>query len=81
MPLGAGGRVGRLVALAACGLLLALAAALAQPAAAPAARGLVTGFIGGNELYPADPAVRATWLDRTVESRAGIVKSASLGRT
>jgi hypothetical protein len=74
MPLGAGGRVGRLVVLAACGLLVALAASLADPAVVPAKRGLVTGFIGGNELYSADPAVRATWLDQAVESRAGIVK-------
>ncbi len=66
----AGGRVGRLVALMACALL----AALAHPAVAPAKRGLVTGFADGARYESGNPTERATWLDRTVEARAGIVR-------
>jgi hypothetical protein len=66
-----GGRVRRLVVLVACVLL----AALALPAVAPAKRGLLTGFVDADGLLSsADPAERATWLDRTVEARAGIVR-------
>src|SRR4051794_20757286 len=45
------------------------------PAKAVAAHGLVTGFVDAENLYgSADPAERATWLNRTVESGAGIVR-------
>jgi hypothetical protein len=55
----------------ACGLL----AALAFPAAAPAERGLVTGFTNLDGLYTSsDPVERDTWLERTVEAKAGIVR-------
>ena len=47
----------------------------AVPAKAVAAQGLVTGFVDAESLYgSADPSVRATWLNRTVESGAGIVR-------
>src|SRR5215207_2380501 len=70
----AGGRVERVVALLACGLLVTLAAALAHPAAAPAKRGLLTGFADTDRYASSDPTERATWLDRTLEARAGIVR-------
>jgi hypothetical protein len=66
----AGGGVRRIAALMACGLL----AALAHPAAAPAKRGLLTGFGDTARYTSTDPAERATWLDRTLEARAGIVR-------
>ena len=66
----AGGRVGRVAVLAACGLF----ALLAHPAAAPAKHGLLTGFVDTGLYASGDPAERATWLDRTVDSRAGIVR-------
>ena len=70
MGLGSG-RVGRLAIIAACVLLTALA----LPADAPAKHGLVTGFVDADGLYEsADPVERATWLDRTVDSGAGIVR-------
>lgn len=62
-----GGRGGRVALLAA----LIVLCVPAQPAVAK--RGLLTGSADG--LYvSADPAERATWLDRTVESKAGIVR-------
>jgi hypothetical protein len=65
------GRVRRVVALVACGLLFALV----FPAAASAKRALVTGFMDLDGVYTSgNPAERATWLDRTVESNAGIVR-------
>jgi hypothetical protein len=65
--MGSGGA--RVVFLAA----FVLVTALVHPAVAPAKHGLVTGFADG--LYTsAVPAERATWLDRTVESKAGIVR-------
>src|SRR5512132_3918062 len=70
----ADGGVRRIVVLVGCALLATLATALAHPVVAPAKHGLVTGFVGGNALYSADPAERATWLDQAVESRAGIVR-------
>jgi hypothetical protein len=64
----AGGRLGRTALLAAT-LLLGV---FAGPGVASAKSGLLTGFSDG--LYvSADSAERATWLDRTVESNAGIV--------
>jgi hypothetical protein len=66
----ADGRLGRLAVLAFCGL----AAALASPAVAPAERGLLTGFADGARYESSDPTERATWLDRTLEARAGIVR-------
>jgi hypothetical protein len=66
----AGGRITRVVALVACGVLVALA----HPAFAAAKRGLTTGF-ADDPLYTAgNPAERATWFDRTVEAKAGIVR-------
>jgi hypothetical protein len=65
----AGGGVGRLVALVACALL----AALAHPAVAPAKHGLVTGFADIHRYASSDPTERATWFDRSIEARAGIV--------
>jgi hypothetical protein len=53
-----------------CGLI----AALAHPAAAPAKHGLVTGFADGGRYESSEPTERATWLDRTLEARAGIVR-------
>ena len=50
-----------------------LLAVLAHPAVAPAKHGLLTGFSDGLYLS-ADPAERSTWLDRTVDSKAGIVR-------
>ena len=47
---------------------------LAHPAVAPAKRGLVTGFADGARNESSDPTERATWLDRTLEARAGIVR-------
>ena len=69
LQLMAGGRIGR-AALVVCALL----AALVFPAAAPAKRGLTTGFEDGDEYQSSDPAERALWLDRTVDSGAGIVR-------
>ena len=64
-----GGAVWRALA-ASCVLILC-----AVPAKAVAAHGLVTGFVDAENLYgSADPSVRATWLNRTVESGAGIVR-------
>lgn len=58
-----------MVVLVACGLL----AALAFPTTAPAQRGLVTG--ASSNYYQSDnAATRALWLDRTVESGAGLVR-------
>jgi hypothetical protein len=65
----AGGKAGRVALLVACGLLVALA----FPTAAPAARGLVTGF-HDDDYRDVDPAVRALWLNRIVDSGAGIVR-------
>ncbi|MGH2983499.1 MAG: hypothetical protein ACRDK5_04475, partial [Solirubrobacterales bacterium] len=67
----AGRRVARVVVLVACGLL----AALAFPTTAPAQQGLVTGFSGAH-YQSGDAAGRAFWLDRTVESGAGLVRLA-----
>jgi hypothetical protein len=65
--IGSGGA--RVVFLAA----FVLVTALVHPAVAPAKHGLVTGF--ADELYTsAVPAERATWLERTVESKAGMVR-------
>jgi hypothetical protein len=64
----AGGRLGR-AALLAAALLIGV---FAGPGVASAKSGLLMGFSDG--LYvSADPAERATWLDRTVDSNAGIV--------
>ena len=60
----AGGRFGRAALLA---VLLGVFAGVAS-----AKRGLLTGFSDGLYLSP-NPAERATWLDRTVDSNAGIV--------
>lgn len=62
-------RAGWIVALSVCGLL-----ALAYPAAAPATRSLQTGFADFNAFGSSDPAVRATWLNRAIEARAGILR-------
>jgi hypothetical protein len=65
-----GGRVRRIAALAACGVLVALA----HPAFAAANRGLTTGFADDPLYVSGNPAERATWLDRTVEAKAAIVR-------
>ena len=64
----------------ACVLTAALAVALATgvvgTSTATAARGLVTGF-SDNALFdptPVNQSVRATWLNRAVDARAGIVR-------
>jgi hypothetical protein len=64
----AGGRFGR-AALLAAALMLGV---LAGPGVASARGGLLTGFSDGLYLS-ANPAERATWLDRTVDSNAGII--------
>jgi hypothetical protein len=64
------GRLAR-VALPALGLL----ALLALPTAAPAQQGLVTGA-SSSHYQSGDAAGRAFWLDRTVESGAGLVRLA-----
>jgi hypothetical protein len=47
----------------------------AVPARAIAAQGLVTGFVDGGNFYEsADPGVRSTWFNRTVDSGARIVR-------
>jgi hypothetical protein len=48
--------------------------ALAHPAFATANHGLTTGFLDNSAYISANPAERATWLDRTVEAKAGIVR-------
>ena len=53
-------------------MLSALPALLLAPAAAPAARPLDIGFLDG--VYTAEPAERAPWLQRTVDSGADIVR-------
>jgi hypothetical protein len=67
----ASSRIGRVAVavLVACGLL----AAAAFPAAAAATRGLITG-IHADEYVDPYPDFRALWLDRTVESGAGLVR-------
>jgi hypothetical protein len=67
----AGGRVRLVAALAAACCVLA---ALAHPAAAPAKHGLLTGFGDTVRYASSDPTERATWLDRTLDARAGIVR-------
>src|SRR4051812_24344685 len=63
-------RAVRRAVAATCLLLLCV-----LPPEAVAAHGLVTGFVDADNLYgSADPTVRATWLNRTVDSRAGIVR-------
>ena len=51
-----------------------LLVALAFPANAPAQRGLVTGLTSPSEYEATDPAIRALWFDRTVDSGAGIIR-------
>jgi hypothetical protein len=63
------GRLVRVALLAALGLL----ALLALPSAAPAQQGLVTGF-SSSYYQDGNAAGRAVWLDRTVQSGAGIVR-------
>ena len=70
----AGGGVRRVVALVACGLLATLVVALAHPAGAPAKHSLVTGFADTGRYESSDPTECATWLDRTLEAKAGIVR-------
>jgi hypothetical protein len=65
------GRLARVALLAALGLL----ALLALPSAAPAQRGLVTGA-SSSYYQSGDATTRAFWLDRTVESGAGLVRLA-----
>ena len=60
-----------MVVLVACGLL----AALAVPTTAPAQQGLVTGA-SSSYYQSGDATARAFWLDRTVESGAGLVRLA-----
>jgi hypothetical protein len=63
------GRLALVALLAALGLL----ALLALPSAPPGQQGLVTGFSSSYYLS-GDAAGRAFWLDRTVDSGAGIVR-------
>jgi hypothetical protein len=65
-------RLGRLARVAVLAPLVVLAL-LALPSAAPAQQGLVTGFLG-TQYWSSDPAERAFWLDRTLDSGAGIVR-------
>src|SRR5918995_1517960 len=67
----AGGRLACVVVLVACGLF----AALAFPTTAPAQQGLVTGF-SSSYYQSGDATTRAFWLNRTVESGAGLVRLA-----
>jgi hypothetical protein len=63
-------RIRRVVALVACAVLVALA----HPAFAPANRGLTTGFADDPLYTSGNPAERATWFDRTVQAKAGVVR-------
>jgi hypothetical protein len=63
------GRLARVALLAALGLL----ALLALPSAAPAQPGLVTGF-SSTYYQDGNAAGRAAWLNRTVNTGAGIVR-------
>jgi hypothetical protein len=55
-------------------LALGLLTAFLQPSNARAARGFVTGFADLERFASANPSERATWLDRAVEARAGILR-------
>ena len=62
------GRVALLVALGVLGLLALPGAAPAQP------RGLMTGLAGFDQYQSSRSAERSLWLDRTMDSGAGIVR-------
>jgi hypothetical protein len=69
-----GSRPGRrIVLLAICALLTALAI----PSAASATRGLVTGFADPDEYQSASPSDRSLWMGRSVDAGAGIVRLAA----